>query len=99
MIAGRRSPVETKRRTKMRAKLKGDPTANIQVVSFFFESTINLEVNTLKFNSGFQVVKLHMNFGSRLNFNFLTSLLDKNPLQHTSHLHIKVCLSSTYSVI
>ena len=29
-----------------------------------------------------------MNFGSHLNYAFLTSLLDKNPLQLTSHLHI-----------
>ena len=35
-----------------------------------------------------QVVKLHMNFGSYLNSYFLSSLLDKNPLHHTSHLHL-----------
>ena len=29
-----------------------------------------------------------MNFGSHLNYAFLTSLLDKNPLLLTSHLHI-----------
>jgi len=50
---------------------------NIEVVSFFLESAINLEV-----------VKLHMNFGSYLNSYFLSSLLDKNPLHQTSHLHI-----------
>ena len=29
-----------------------------------------------------------MNFGSYLNSYFLSSLLDKNPLHHTSHLHL-----------
>jgi len=50
---------------------------NIEVVSFFLESARNVEV-----------VKLHMNFGSYLNSFFLSSLLDKNPLKHTSHLHL-----------
>ena len=35
-----------------------------------------------------QVVKLHMDFGTHLNFNYLASLIDKNPLLYTSHLHI-----------
>ena len=29
-----------------------------------------------------------MNYGRHLNFSYLTSLLDRNPLIHTSHLHI-----------
>ena len=64
--------------------------SNIEVVLFFMESAVNLEVRNFENikQSFSQDVKLHMNFGSHLNYAFLTSLLDKNPLQLTSHLHI-----------
>ena len=41
-----------------------------------------------------QVVNLHMNFGCHLNFCYLTCLLDRNPLLHTSHFHISRFLIS-----
>merc|ERR1712192_152722 len=51
--------------------------ASVEVASFFLQSALQLEV-----------VNLHMNFGCHLNFCYLTCLLDRNPLLHTSHFHI-----------
>ena len=68
--------------------------SNIEVVSFFLQTAVNLKVKQKIRDSPFfftdchQVVKLHMNYGRHLNFSYLTSLLDRNPLIHTSHLHI-----------
>jgi len=50
---------------------------SVEVASFFLQSALQLEV-----------VNLHMNFGCHLNFCYLTCLLDRNPLLHTSHFHI-----------
>jgi len=51
--------------------------ASVEVASFFLQSALQMEV-----------VNLHMNFGCHLNFCYLTCLLDRNPLLHTSHFHI-----------
>jgi len=50
---------------------------SVEVASFFLQSALQIEV-----------VNLHMNFGCHLNFCYLTCLLDRNPLLHTSHFHI-----------
>ena len=34
------------------------------------------------------MINLHMNFGCHMNFCYLSCLLERNPLLHTSHLHI-----------
>ena len=67
--------------------------SNVEVVSFFLQSAVNLEASEKKieFQKSVrydQVVKLHMDFGTHLNFSYLASLIDKNPLLYTSHLHI-----------
>ena len=67
--------------------------SNVEVVSFFLQSAVNLEasVKKIEFQKSVrydQVVKLHMDFGTHLNFSYLVSLIDKNPLLYTSHLHI-----------
>ena len=75
--------------------------SNVEVVSFFLQSAVNLEASEKSLNSQKsvrygQVVKLHMDFGTHLNFSYLASLLDKNPLLYTSHLHISRLLSPPY---
>jgi len=51
--------------------------SSVEVASFFLHSALDLEV-----------INLHMNFGCHMNFCYLTCLLERNPLLHTSHLHI-----------